>query len=321
MYSTRTIFLVGLAVCAANLISGGHLGPQPVQADTLFQDNFNSGNANRWSPLGGTWAVVNGKYVGEGTSLGPSPCGQDPAVAETLIRNLQAENVDIEADIKSIERVDKSIAFRWADNDRQVMLGIRAERPGAFPADLLVVERKDCQHIVYTSEFSVLIPPHQVGQTIHVHAILIGKRLRVLIDKVLVLDRIFPFSLRSGKVALEVNEGGITTFDNVKVRFGIIDQDGDGVRDGLDMCPGTVLPEKVPTVRLGDDRFANIDKDLAFETKPPLAGPGEPGLTMLDTAGCSCEQIIARGHLGLGQSKFGCSRGAIKAFIAALPPG
>ena len=87
-------------------------------------------------------------------------------------------------------------------------------------------------------------------------------------------------------------------------------------RDGLDFCTRTRLPAKVPTVRLGRGRFSNTDKDLAFETKPPPAGPGEPGFTLLDTAGCSCGQIIARRTLGAGQREIGCSRGVIEEFIA-----
>ena len=153
-----------------------------------------------------------------------------------------------------------------------------------------------------------------------IHAILIGNRLRVLIDNVLVLDRKFPFQHRAtGEIGLATIESGSTAFDNVEVLFGINDQDGDGVRDTSDLCPRTVLPENVPTVRLQKGRFANIDKDLAFETKPPTEGPWELGLTMLDTMGCSCEQIIARRHLDVSYSEFGCSNKVQEDFIAGLP--
>lgn len=207
--SARRAFALLGSVAFASTLMVGCLDYRPVHADTLFRDNFNSGNAKRWQPTGGTWTVPvingDGKYVGQGTSATPSPCGL-VSNADTVIRGLRAADVELEADVRSIERVDKPIGFRWDGTDRQIVLGIRAERPGAFPADLMVLERINCQQIAYTSEFSVLIPPHQIGDTIHVHAILIGNRLRVLLDNVLVLDRAFPFSHRSGRVALEINE-------------------------------------------------------------------------------------------------------------------
>ena len=40
-----------------------------------------------------------------------------------------------------------------------------------------------------------------------------------------------------------------------------LDSDGDGVADELDVCPETVIPEGVPTRRLGRNRFALVDED------------------------------------------------------------
>ena len=198
--------------------------------------------------------------------------------------------------MRSIERVDKFLVLRSASPGNEVWIDFRAERPNEFPADLLVGQFTNCEETLYTPEFSVLIPPHQLGQTIHVRAILVGSRLGVLIDNILVLDRTFPFSLRAGQVGLATIDDdsgpGTTAFDNVVTRYGISDRDGDGVRDGRDMCSGTLLPEKVPTVRLGDNRFANVDEDLAFETKPLPEGPGEPGLSMLDTAGAAASRLL-----------------------------
>ena len=97
------------------------------------------------------------------------------------------------------------------------------------------------------------------------------------------------------------------------------DEDGDGILDDDDACPGTVIPESVPTVRLGTNRWALVDEDGVFDTTPP-AGMGTGFMFDLeDTAGCSCEQIIEETGLGLGHSRFGCSNGAMMnwaAFIA-----
>ena len=94
------------------------------------------------------------------------------------------------------------------------------------------------------------------------------------------------------------------------------DSDGDGVLDGDDFCDGTVIPEGVPTVRLGVNRFALVDGDGIFDTTSPNGnGPGL-SFTIEDTAGCSCEQIIAALGLGNGHTRFGCSISAMQDWVS-----
>ncbi|MCK6586562.1 MAG: hypothetical protein HUU21_32765 [Polyangiaceae bacterium] len=96
------------------------------------------------------------------------------------------------------------------------------------------------------------------------------------------------------------------------------DADGDGVCGDADHCPGTVLPEGVPTVKLGVNRFADTDGDGIFNTVPPKGkGPCQV-FTIEDTGGCSCEQIIEELNLGQGHVKFGCSLGVMKNWISSL---
>ena len=96
------------------------------------------------------------------------------------------------------------------------------------------------------------------------------------------------------------------------------DADGDTVCGDVDVCPGTVLPEGVPTVRLEVNRFAQTIPDPPFETTPPK-GQGPPkSFSMIDTRGCSCEQIIEILDLGSGHTKFGCSISAMEDFIEML---
>ncbi len=101
------------------------------------------------------------------------------------------------------------------------------------------------------------------------------------------------------------------------------DDDGDGVDDGDDFCPGTVIPERVPTVRLGVNRFALVDGDLIFDTTSPPGGGNGPGddYTTTDTGGCSCEQIIVELGLGQGHMKFGCSLSAMREWVAIVQGG
>lgn len=98
------------------------------------------------------------------------------------------------------------------------------------------------------------------------------------------------------------------------------DEDADGVPNDDDFCPATVLPENVPTVRLGVNRFANADEDGVFDTTAPKGnGPGK-SFDLQDTAGCSCEQIIEAQGLGNGHTKFGCSIGAMENWVELVTP-
>ena len=95
------------------------------------------------------------------------------------------------------------------------------------------------------------------------------------------------------------------------------DGDRDGLGDACDVCAGTVLPES--EVRLGMNHFALVDGDGVFDTTPPAGeGPGA-AFTLDDTGGCSCEQILDRLGLGLGQRKFGCSVGTMRTWVEGLP--
>jgi hypothetical protein len=99
-----------------------------------------------------------------------------------------------------------------------------------------------------------------------------------------------------------------------------VDSDGDGVLDDVDFCPGTVIPEGVPTQSLGTNRWALVDGDGIFDTTPPKGKGPQASFTIEDTAGCSCEQIIAALHLGNGHTKFGCSLGAMRNWVDFVNP-
>ncbi|XXX78225.1 choice-of-anchor L domain-containing protein [Sorangium sp. So ce134] len=93
------------------------------------------------------------------------------------------------------------------------------------------------------------------------------------------------------------------------------DADGDAVCGDVDLCAGTMLPEGVPTVKLGVNRFADIDGDGVFDTVSSSGtGPGR-SYTIEDTGGCSCEQIIDELGLGQGHVKHGCSIGVMDYWI------
>jgi hypothetical protein len=55
-----------------------------------------------------------------------------------------------------------------------------------------------------------------------------------------------------------------------------------------------------------------------FDTVEPNGNGPRRSYTIEDTAGCSCEQIIAELDLGAGHSKLGCSISAMDDWVAGI---
>jgi hypothetical protein len=93
------------------------------------------------------------------------------------------------------------------------------------------------------------------------------------------------------------------------------DLDRDGVPNADDQCPATEIPELVPTVGARPNRYALTDGDLVFD-----AGNSPKGrvYTTIDTAGCSCEQIVEATGAGKGHLKFGCSKSLLEGWIQSV---
>jgi predicted extracellular nuclease len=98
------------------------------------------------------------------------------------------------------------------------------------------------------------------------------------------------------------------------------DKDDDGVFDSADACPSTVIPESVPTNRLGVNRWALSDDNFEFDTTTSQGTGSGRSYTTNDTAGCSCEQIIDALGIGEGHSKFGCSNGIMDNWMRQVSP-
>jgi hypothetical protein len=120
--------------------------------------------------------------------------------------------------------------------------------------------------------------------------------------------------------AADDGDNGFRSGSAYVFRLILPDADGDGIDDEVDVCPETLIPESVPTKRLGVNRWALVDEDDTFDTIPPLEDGNGPHFefTIVRTAGCSCEQIIEAMALGSGHPKFGCSAGAMLQWIAIV---
>jgi hypothetical protein len=97
--------------------------------------------------------------------------------------------------------------------------------------------------------------------------------------------------------------------------------DCDNVPEGIDLCPGTFIPETAPTVALKPNNSAltgNAGYGV-FETAAP--NPQGVVYTTADTLGCSCEQIVDELGLGSGHIKHGCSYSAMDDWLEFVTSG
>jgi len=89
-----------------------------------------------------------------------------------------------------------------------------------------------------------------------------------------------------------------------------------------DPRPATAIPESVPTSgHLKPNRWALTNGDFDFDTVTRGSGGGPMrSYSTVDTAGCSCAQIIEAQGLGNGQSKSGCSISVMDAWVELVNP-
>ena len=118
--------------------------------------------------------------------------------------------------------------------------------------------------------------------------------------------------------------------------------DCDGVPEDFDLCPGTEIPESVPTSgELDEDRFALVTDDGVFDTGDDDDDDDDDddndddvvvSFSTQDTAGCSCEQIVDALGLdgdddddddddGGGNLEHGCSISVMEEWVAFVDEG
>ena len=124
----------------------------------------------------------------------------------------------------------------------------------------------------------------------------------------------------------ECDDGNTVSGDGCSADCTLEDLDHDGVPDREDRCPGSRIPEGVPTRHLGMQRYAIVsgsrtrDGFVMFDT-PTNAFRTDRVITTADTRGCTCEQIL--GVLGAREDevKLGCRADTIATWIRALNLG
>jgi hypothetical protein len=184
-----------------------------VQGPNAFCDDFENGTAERWQPVDGTWRVVDREYVGR---AGVDRCSTGFSSNESLIRHLDAADVDVRVQMRSIQRVDKGVILRSTSPGNQIELNFLADPYNA----LAIQEVVNCELRIYQilSGIGIAGIHHELGEIVNIRIRLAGQRLQVWMKGQLVLDGSFPFRATRGSVGLSViTDLGYSVFDNVRV--------------------------------------------------------------------------------------------------------
>ena len=88
------------------------------------------------------------------------------------------------------------------------------------------------------------------------------------------------------------------------------DEDGDGVAEDVDLCPGTTFPDD-PTRELRPNH-------LRATADGWVDADGTVVATLEEAGGCSLSQVIALRGLGTGHARFGLSTGEFDAWLAEV---
>ncbi len=93
------------------------------------------------------------------------------------------------------------------------------------------------------------------------------------------------------------------------------DSDGDGVEDRHDACPATATPESRPTKTSRRTHFVLLDDDRVFDA---VGGSDQSFVTIDNTGGCSCEQILRSLDLWARLGDRGCPQRVLRNWAARL---
>lgn len=188
---------------------------------TSFADDFATPLGDRWEVHGGTWAIVDGRLQGLGTAPDrlhvDEPSALDLAAAVAVVEGLRATNATVCLEMTALERVDKGIVLRWRGPRDGIWLGFRGLGEGDLASDLTVSQAIDGVPTLFTPSHSVVIPTHEIGDTIDVCATLEDQRLIVDVGGKRVIDRTFPFLVRAGSIGVHALEANLVAYDDVGV--------------------------------------------------------------------------------------------------------
>lgn len=174
-----------------------------------FCDHFGSPTAQQWQPRDGDWSVVNRMYVGTGAQDTCGTGGLAFAGNGSLIRNLQASDVELSFDARSFNKLDKGIVLRSSGPGDQIELRLQGDA-------VAIRELKDCQIVL--DQIRYFPVRYRTDVMTRYRISLAGNYLRVWVNDRLVAEAgDFSFVATRGAIGVAVIEGARAAFDNVRV--------------------------------------------------------------------------------------------------------
>jgi hypothetical protein len=199
---------------AGLLAAGSFAGPVVQAQSVLFEEDFDDGVADGFTPIGPGWEVPGGTYNCEttGFEIYSSSVFGDPLWGD----------VSIAFDIKSIDSVNHLLRFRVNDFEDYYVLNLRSK-----PWHDVRFER-----VLNTVHETIAVGAVGFNNGIwhHVEVVLEGYQIEVYLNGYLALtahDDQMPDRLRTGQCAVVSYSGGVmqhqdVSYDNIVVVDGVV---------------------------------------------------------------------------------------------------
>jgi pimeloyl-ACP methyl ester carboxylesterase len=200
-----------------------------VFAETLFFDDFESGNANNWAPSSSDWVVL---PINESNRYG-TVISAPSTTRESYAGDINWQNYIYEVDMLALEGDDKNLIFRVIDNDTKYGLHMRR--------DLAVLEIYDPKR-GYFEEFNY--EASFVNDTLyHLKIVVNRENIKVYSNNNLLFDYTDTgTNITHGKIGLRVTTGAAypssVWFDNILVR---------SLEEPIPTATPTLIPTPTPT--------------------------------------------------------------------------
>lgn len=180
----------------------------PATATSLFQDNFDDGNADGWNEVDGTFSVVGGAYRIESTSFSND--------ARSVVGDPEWEDILFEADFNMLNREKTAFLFRVVD----IQSGTDAGKYYQFEVIASQNLVEFCEIDFSGGSCNRLVTAPLVvsdNEWHHLDLRMIGDSATALIDSATTLSVNGLAKYPAGSVGLKTINSGVTLFDNVRI--------------------------------------------------------------------------------------------------------
>jgi len=198
-------YLVLTTDTTSNAVSSAvQSGPSVFDELLLFEDDFEDGDANGWTPTSGTWTVTGGQYRGQAASLNSYSVAGSSDWTDYVFR------ADVSVTNNSGGNKDAGLVFRYTDEDNHYILLLKNNDRSGRKMELLSVAGGVKTSLGYSN-------PSIAADTLYTYRIeLVGDEIKVYQNDTLVLSAT-DGTHGSGKIGARAYAHTLALFDNVVV--------------------------------------------------------------------------------------------------------